>query len=115
MTTDATSTSFIVSVASTGCVLTLSLPHLIHSAKRCLSSNRKYQSIDALYEDKDGQASEDSQAAFSDFIQRLVLIIASACGLALATVFAVVTLTHHETSNNIHLVVQQWLQFGSWV
>lgn len=115
MTTDATSTSFIVSIASSACVLTLSLPHLVHSARRCLSSNRKYQAIDALYEDEDGKASEDSQAAFSDFIQRLVLIVASACGLALATVFAVVTLTHRGTSNNTHLVVQQWLQFGSWV
>lgn len=115
MTTEATSTSFIVSISSIACVLTLCLPHLTYTVNRWLSSNRKTQDVDTIYEDKDGRASEASQAAFSDFTQRLLLILASVCGLALAAVFAVVTLTHRGTSNDTHLVVQQWLQFGSWV
>lgn len=115
MTSEATTTSFVVSIVSTACLLGLTLPHALPAVKRCLSSNRKYQAINEIYEDKDGQATESSQAAFSDLFQRVSLIVLSVVGLALAAVSAVFTITQQNPSNDYHLIIQQWLQFASWV
>lgn len=115
MNIDATSTSFAFSIAAIACVSCLLLPHLLYTIKNYRPSKRKYQALVGLYEDEDGQATEASQAAFSDLFQRLALIVASAAGLALAAASAVLTLTRHETSTDSHLVIQQWLQFGNWV
>lgn len=115
MTTEATTTSFVVSIASAACVLILSLPHLSPLIHRCFSSNRKYQAVGEIYEDKDGRASDDSQAAFSDFVQQTTLIVASVIGLALSAASAVLNLTQRNSSDDVHLVVQQWLQFATWV
>lgn len=110
-----TATSFVVSVASTGSLVVLTIPHISPVIKRCFSSNAKYQALDHVYEDEDGKASDESQAAFSDIVKRLTLIVLSILGLALAAVSAVFTLTQHKPGNNSHLIIQQWLQFASWV
>lgn len=115
MTTEATTTSFVVSIASTACLSGLAIPHLLPVIRHCFSRDQKYQAVGQLYEDEDGQASDTSQAAFSDLVQRLTLIILSIVGVALAVVSAVFTTTQQDPSNNFHLVIQQWLQFASWV
>lgn len=115
MTTEATTTSFVVSIASTACLSGLAIPHLLPVIRHCFSRDQKYQAVGQLYEDEDGQASDTSQAAFSDLVQRLTLIILSIVGVALAVVSAVFTTTQQDPSNNLHLVIQQWLQFASWV
>lgn len=115
MTTEATTTSFVVSIASTACLSGLVIPHLLPVIKHCFSRDQKYQAVGQLYEDEDGQATDTSQAAFSDLAQRLTLIILSIVGVALAVVSAVFTTTQQGPSNNFHLVIQQWLQFASWV
>lgn len=115
MTFESTQASFVASVACAACLLCLCFPHLSFLMRSRRSSDSKHHHTTNIYEDKDGRASEESQAAFSDFVPRFLLIIETLTGLALAAASAVLTSTRSETSSNSHLIIQQWLQFTSWV
>jgi hypothetical protein len=65
-----------------------------------------------LYEDKDGVASEQSMAAYSAKIPKIVLAIFTIAGFAIATSLAVLTtLNRHENTT----FVQNWLNVAQWV
>lgn len=106
-----TSTSVAISITCLAVVAALSIPALYQYVNRIRASKDEYQQLSDRYEDEDGEATEESQGAYSDFIPRLILILISvvACLDALAT--AVLTTTRPHLS----LTLEQWLQFGTWV
>ena len=114
-TMDASSRSFAISIASLAAIALASVPHASHAAQMRSSAKRKYQALTEKYEDEDGIATEDSQESFSDLTTRIALVIGSFVGTALAIASAVLTLVRPETADHRHAIIQQWLQFASWV
>lgn len=65
-----------------------------------------------LYEDKDGVASEQSMAAYSAKIPKIVLAIFTIAGFAIATSLAVLTTLNRNENTTF---VQNWLNVAQWV
>lgn len=63
-----------------------------------------------LYQDKDGVASEESMAAYSAKIPKIMLTICTIAGFAIATSLAVLT-----TLDQNGTFVQNWLNVAQWV
>ena len=113
-----TKTSFAVSVTCLGLVITTFIPHAVHILHTQLSAKRRYNPIDEKrYEDEDGEATEESEAAFSqsDFALRLLLIALSFAGSVLAVASVIVSQSRSETAETGQFELQQWFQFVSWV
>lgn len=112
---DASARSFAISIASLAAVALASAPHVSNAVQLRTSAKRKYQVLTEKYEDEDGIATQDSQDAFSDLYPRIGLVAGSFVASALAAASASLTLTRPETADHQHLIIQQWLQFASWV
>lgn len=114
---EASTNSFAISLACLVLILAASTPHILHAFSFRVSSKQKqkYRILPTRYEDEDGEATEESQAAFTDFPQRLLLICTGVIGCSLAIASAVLVTINAETADNSELVVQQWAQFASWV
>lgn len=112
---EASTKSFAVSIACLVLIVAVSTPHILHAFSSRVLAKQKYQSVPTIYEDEDGEATEESQAAFTDFPQRLLLICTSTIGCSLAIASAVLVTTNLGTADSSDLVVQQWAQFASWV
>ncbi|KAL2439061.1 Pleiotropic ABC efflux transporter of multiple drugs YBT1 [Exophiala dermatitidis] len=104
-------TSLAISISCLLLVTALSIPALSQCISRARAKKDQYQSLTEHYEDEDGIATAESEERFSDFIQRLLLIVLSVvvCLDALAT--AILTTTRPQLS----LSVQQWFQFATWL
>ena len=63
------------------------------------------------YADEDGEATEESEAAYSDFIQRLALILLSIVGLLVSLALAVLVTARAY----LKLSTEQWIQFATWL
>ncbi|KAK5952602.1 hypothetical protein OHC33_006194 [Knufia fluminis] len=112
---DASARSFAISIASLAAVALASAPHVSNAVQLRTSAKRKYQVLTEKYEDEDGIATQDSQDAFSDLYPRIGLVAGSFVASALAAASASLTLTRPETADHQHLIIQQWLQFASWI
>lgn len=112
---DASSRSFAISIASLAAITLASIPHASNVIRLRSSAKRGYEALTEKYEDEDGVATEDSQEAFSDLITKLVLVLDSFAASALAAASAALTLARPETADFRLLIIQQWLQFASWV
>lgn len=106
-----TATSVAISIACLVVVAALSVPALYQFFIRIRAKKDQYQELPDLYEDEDGEATEESQEAYSDFMPRLMLILISifACLDALTTAILTTTRPH------LSLSLEQWLQFATWV
>jgi hypothetical protein len=89
----------------------LSLPAASQCFQRCTASKSQFEDLLDRYEDEDGIASEESQAAYSDFVPRLILILVSIVGTVDCLISSILVTTHAA----VPLVVEQWLQFATWV
>lgn len=112
---DASSRSFAISIASLATIALASVTHASNAARLRSSAKRGYEALTEKYEDEDGIATEDSQEAFSDATTRLLLVLDSFAASALAAASAALTLARPETADFRLLIIQQWLQFASWV
>ena len=112
---DATTTSFAISIACVTLVALSSIAHVSSLTRQGRTAKHKYEALVDRYEDEDGEATEQSVEDFSDRIQRFVLVLGSAAAVAVAAASAVLITTRSETAGAYQLIVQQWLQFASWV
>lgn len=110
-----TATSLEISIGCLAVLALASAPHASYAAQLRLRAKAKYQALTEKYEDEDGTATVESQKAFSDRPQRLILVFASLTAAGLAAASAVLTLTGQKTAHDERLVIQQWLQLASWV
>ncbi len=89
----------------------LSIPALLQYVQRLRKGKSQYFELSDRYEDEDGVSTEKSEAAYSDFFPRLVLVLVSVVGSIDALIFAVVITTRPR----LNLMIEQWLQFGTWM
>lgn len=89
-----------------------SAPAVWRLALRCLPiQNRRSQPIPKSYEDEDGIATQESVAAYSYQLPRVLVLLISLVCLANSLVCCVIT----TRSPGSGLRVEQWMQLGVWV
>ncbi|KIV94453.1 hypothetical protein PV10_02220 [Exophiala mesophila] len=106
-----TTLSIAISIAGLSIVGLLSIPALYQNLDRLRATKARYQEVSDLYEDQDGEATEQSTQAYSDFLPRWTLILFS----SVASIDALVTAILTTTRPHVSLILEQWLQFGSWL
>ena len=106
-----TTLSLALAIACLALVGLLSIPALAQYVQRLRKGKSQYFELSDRYEDEDGVATEESEAAYSDLYSRVVLVLVSVVGSLDALIFAVVITTRPRLS----LMVEQWLQFGTWM
>ncbi|KAE8146674.1 ATP-dependent bile acid permease [Aspergillus avenaceus] len=89
-------------------VVTLTIPHALVAFKQLLGSNKKNPDITVNYEDKDGIATEQSEKACSDRVQRIIVLLTAVVAV-LAALFSVWDVT------GPNVMMQQWLQLSAWI
>lgn len=109
--TDSTNVSLALAIVCLILVTLLTLPSLWQCILRLQKSKDQYESLSGHYEDEDGIATDESESAYSDFIQRLIILLVSAVGSLDALALAVLTTRQPE----FRLLIEQWLQFATWV
>lgn len=108
---ESTTTSLAAAITCLVVVAGLSVPFVKQLILRLASHKQGSESPDDLYEDEDGPATVESQAAYTDFPQRVILVAASLVGLLDSLASAILTTRRPSLS----LTVEQWLQFATWV
>jgi ABC-type multidrug transport system fused ATPase/permease subunit len=108
---DSTTTSLTAAIVCLISVSILSIPTICQAINRFRPGAKKdYQSVSEKYEDEDGEATEESEAAYSDFLQRLALILLSIVGLLDSLALAVLATARAY----LKLSTEQWIQFATW-
>lgn len=109
---EATGTSFAISIACLILVALFSAPHVLNTTLYRSSAKHKYEVVDGIYEDKDGAATQASQLAFRDNKQRILLVVSSFTGSALALASTILILSNDESAD---FALEEWLQFATWL
>lgn len=91
--------------------MAFSIPAFSQYVQRLRHGKSQYFELSDRYEDEDGVATEDSESAHSDFVPRLVSFLVTVVGTLDALVFAIVITTRPQLS----LMIEQWLQFATWI
>ncbi|PGH14094.1 hypothetical protein AJ80_06099 [Polytolypa hystricis UAMH7299] len=108
---DASTISLSAGAAGLALVALSTLPALRSLSVRLSSRQRSgYEVLHGLYQDEDGEATEESTKAFSDKTQRVLILILSVVGLLASLSLAILT-----TQSTHELLVDQWLRFPLWV
>jgi hypothetical protein len=107
--------SSIASTSYAAFVLTalFTVPSISRLAKR--PWRVKTANDDGIDEDKDGVATEESMAEFSNKVQFVVIFAATGIGLALSFALAVFATVRRENSFSELCLTQLWLLFPAWV
>jgi hypothetical protein len=109
---DSTTTSLTAAIVCLTSVAILSIPAAWQVVNRLRSGGKtEYQRVTEKYEDEDGEATEESEAAYSDFVQRLTLILVSIVGTLDSLALAVLATARAY----LKLSTEQWLQFATWL
>lgn len=74
-------------------------------------SREKYATVNALYDDEDGTATEETQKDYSATVPKYIAVSTSVIGFV-ASIVAAAFITVHPTRD---LYVENWLLLGCWV
>lgn len=107
-----TTTTLATSIVGLVLVAIDTVPALWQISKR-FSTNKKnyFKQPHGLYEDEDGVATEETEAAFTDKYQRISIVLLSILGFLVSLVLAILATVRLRLS----LPIEQWLQFAIWV
>ena len=108
---DSTTTSTAVAAVSLILVGFLSIPASLQIVNQLRTGKPQYQQLNEKYEDQDGTATEESEAAYSDFLPRLTLILISIIGCLDSLALAILA----TVRSYLTLATEQWLQFATWL
>jgi hypothetical protein len=108
-----------ISSSGTGFVFLLTLP----SITRLLRSRAPngytilpgIQDSNSLYEDKDGAATLDSEAAYSSKTVKIIICVVAALGLAASLASAVLSTVLANARPTRLSLMQDWMNFVAWV
>ena len=84
---------------------------------RLFGSSKKHNgpiALEDVYHDEDGSATEDSQAAFSDWLPRTVLYLSTMLGFAASIGSAVLSIVW-ESSTASAWLPSSWMNVAAWV
>lgn len=100
------------SIVGLAAVAFLTIPAAKQLSRR-LSGSRSlsYEPLSDRYEDEDGIATEESQAAYSVHLQRILLMVIVTVGTVETLIIALLATSRHR----IRLPTEQWLSFVSWI
>ncbi|KAL3418595.1 ABC transporter [Phlyctema vagabunda] len=93
--------------AGLGAVLLLTIPSILY----VVAQFREGESKSSTYQDKDGVASEESIAKFSNKIPKVLLLLFTAAGLLVSIALSVLGLLHLTEDG---LFVESWLNVAAW-
>ncbi|MCJ1353394.1 MAG: hypothetical protein MMC33_003380 [Icmadophila ericetorum] len=103
--------SLVVGSVGLGLVGATSIPTLCIIARKISPfKGLRYEEIRDHYEDGDGKATEESQAAYSTVVPRTICLAASTIGLLQSIAIAILITTQSE----LYLFKESWFTFGSW-
>ena len=109
---DSTTASLTATLVCLVLVAVLSIPATRQVVNWLRSGGKsEFVRVTEKYEDEDGEATEESQAAYSDFVQRLSLILVSIVGTLDSLALAVLATARAYLT----LSTEQWLQFATWL
>lgn len=105
----------LIAITATAVLALASIPHVIAASRARSAIKRRYETLTQLYEDEDGSADQESQAAYTDHPQRIILILGTLTGVVLSTSVAVLSKKHrqHVSTASSHLTA--WLFLASWL
>lgn len=107
----ATTTSLAIAIVALIVVVLLTLPGATKLYYRWSANKKQYQEFTDKYEDEDGVATEESEAAFSTKIQCVLILLFALIGFAVSLVSSVLATLREDA----RLPVESWLQFAAWV
>ena len=109
---DLTAGNILTGALGGGLVLLFSLPAFFtHYRRFAATKHEEFSDKDYLYEDQDGQASPESQSAFSTLIPRTITLLAAILGLLVAIANGVLVTTEFAQG----ATAESWLRAGAWV
>jgi hypothetical protein len=97
-----------IHIVGLGFVLLSTVPMVKAIAQQYSRVVRRY----ALFSDRDGRATDESNKAFSDKLQRWTIVVISIFG---ATCAAIVAISGERSNTVKEVAMVPWLQFGAWV
>ena len=93
-------------------VIACSVGAIRRIAQRLIPAEKiRYQCLSERFEDEDGTATQESEAAYSYTLQRLLVLLLSVIGSIDSLVLAVIA----TRDTNFIANAEQWLHFGAWV
>ncbi|KAB8239478.1 putative ABC transporter [Aspergillus alliaceus] len=92
-------------------IFALTIPHIHHTFKQLLATDIERHSLTIGYEDEDGIATEKSEKATSDLLQRVILSITAIVAVLTALLSSLNVTGQNRTPRGL----EQWLQFSAWV
>jgi hypothetical protein len=108
-----------ISISGTGFILLLTLPSITHLL--CFRAQNGYtilpgiQDNNSLYEDEDGAATLDSEAAYSSRTVKIVICVVTTLGLATSLASAVLSTVLANARPTQLSLIQDWMNFTAWV
>lgn len=109
---DSTTLSLTAAIVCLTLVAILTSPAIWEAVNRLRSSGKaQYQRLTEKYEDEDGEATEESEAAYSDFLPRLAIMLLSILGTLDSLALAVLATARAY----LNLSTEQWLQLATWL
>ena len=108
---ESTTTSLATASTALGLIALLSIPSIHQYVRRIRSTKSQYVDLSDRYEDEDGVATQESEEAYSDFVPRLIVLLGAIIGCLDCLVSAILTTTREA----LPLLIEQWLQFVTWV
>jgi hypothetical protein len=107
-----TRTTISVTAAALFVIVAFSAPAVWRLALRLLPiQDRRSQALPEIYEDEDGIATQESVAAYSYQLPRILVLLISVVCLANSLVCCVITTQSRDSGWRL----EQWMQFGAWV
>lgn len=110
--------SLVISTIATTLVLLYTIPALIDTFRNITTSRKKAgKSLfgKKLYEDEDGTATPESQAAFSQKWPKIIITLLNVTAFGISVAVAVMTTLKIEETQNQKELAGQWLGVGTWV
>lgn len=109
----------ILGSVGTGVILLLALPSITSLFSSRTSTGYKIlpgsHDINSLYEDEDGTATPDSQAAYSSRRVKIIICVFTALGFSASLSSAVLSTFIANTRSTQLLLTQDWINFAAWV
>ena len=106
-----TTASLAIAIACFALVIFFSIPAINHFVRRLRKGKSQAIYLPDLYQDEDGSATPESESAYSDQVQRSLLVLGAVLGSIDALALAVLITKQPD----LHLLAEQWLQLGTWL
>ena len=107
----ATTTSLAIAIAALVLVALLTIPAGTGFYQRLIATKKQDLEFTDKYEDADGVATEESEAAFTTRIQRIFSLLTALVGFAVSLVSAILATLRAD----VQLPAESWLQFAAWI